>query len=90
MRTKVKEQVSVKESSILCTMENSKEFVNNLDVIYAKPKVEILEILSKMDKNKLALLRIMLYVKLVDRYPEYEKYELPTLSNLESRMISMK
>ena len=67
-------------------MENSKEFVNNLDVIYAKPKVEILEILSKMDKNKLALLRIMLYIKLVDHYPEYEKYELPILSNLESRI----
>ena len=53
-------------------------FVNSLDDIYNKNKEEIVEFLDKIDDERLPLLRIKLYIKLVEKFPEWDLYELIT------------
>ena len=56
----------------------SENFVNNIADIYRYSKDDIISALNKVTTEKLPLLRIKLYIKLLEIFPEIEDYDLVT------------
>ena len=53
-----------------------KNFVNNIHDIYSKSQDEVTNSLMYIDVRKLPILRIKLYIKIIEEYPDMDKYEL--------------
>ena len=56
----------------------SENFVNNIADIYRYSKDDIISALKKVTTEKLPLLRIKSYIKLLEIFPEIEDYDLVT------------
>ena len=75
--------IMTNDNSALITLAGSGEmfsthFVDKLNEIYLQSKEDIISVINQIDYEKLPLLRIKLYIKLVETFPEFEKFELPT------------
>ena len=59
--------------------EFDKQFIDNLKEIYLNSKEDILKVLKTSENDRLPLLRIKLYIRIIENYPELELYELSTM-----------
>ena len=55
-----------------------KSFIDNLSDLFTNKKTDIIDLLDNVEKEKLPLLRIRLFIQLVEKFPHLEKYELLT------------
>ena len=55
-----------------------KQFMDNLQEVFTNEKSHVIGVLNKVDNDILSLLRIKLFLSLVQSFPEFEKYDLVT------------
>ena len=63
-----------------------KSFIDNLSDLFTNKKTDIIDLLNNAEKEELPLLRIRLFIQLVEKFPHLEKYEL--LTRGETQLLS--